>query len=125
MDLKEIDKKDKSNSMEYVFALSIAGFVKPKPPEYPTAYGYHSTQPTYPMYPSYSAPAYNQPHHYNNLDYYNNDKLRYSSFYSPHHHPHQVDKELVNSFGVPLFAAIWKINEIYVSHFFLEPSKAI
>lgn len=40
------------------------------------------------MYPTYSTPAYNQTHHYNNLDYYNNDKLRYSSFYTPHPHPH-------------------------------------
>lgn len=61
------------------------GFVKPKPPEYPTAYGYHSTQPTYPVYPY--ANAYNQPHHYNNIDYYNNDKLRYNFYSSHHHHP--------------------------------------
>lgn len=40
------------------------------------------------MYPTYSTPAYNQTHHYNNLDYYNNDKLRYN-FYTPHHPHHQ------------------------------------
>lgn len=56
--------------------------------DYP-AYGYHhSTQPAYPMYPTYSTPSYNQTHHYNNLDYYNNDKLRYN-FYTPHHPHHQ------------------------------------
>lgn len=62
------------------------GFVKPKPPEYPTPYGYHATPPTYSMYPTYPTPTYNQPHHYNNLDYYNNDKLRYNYF----NHPHQT-----------------------------------
>lgn len=56
--------------------------------DYPT-YGYHhTTQPAYPMYPTYSTPSYNQTHHYNNLDYYNNDKLRYN-FYTPHHPHHQ------------------------------------
>lgn len=70
------------------YATKEHGFVKPKPPEYHAAYGYHhTTPPTYPMYPSYPTPAYNQPHHYNNLDYYNNDKLRYN-FYNPHHHHH-------------------------------------
>lgn len=73
------------------------GFVKPKPPEYPTPYGYHHASPSaYSMYPTYPTPTYNQPHHYNNLDYYNNDKLRYNYFnhahqaYSPYdiyHHP--------------------------------------
>lgn len=54
-----------------------------------SAYGYHHTaQPAYPMYPTYSTPTYNQTHHYNNLDYYNNDKLRYN-FYTPHHPHHQ------------------------------------
>lgn len=62
------------------------GFVKPKPPEYPSAYGYHHpTPPTYPMYPSYASHPYNQTHHYNNLDYYGNDKLRHN-FYNPHHY---------------------------------------
>lgn len=79
------------------YANKEQGFVKPKPPEYTPAYGYHHpTTPSYPMYPSYPTPTYNpQPHHYNNLDYYNNDKLRYNFYnhpqsYNPYdiyHHP--------------------------------------
>lgn len=57
------------------------GFAKPKPPEYPPNYGYHSNKPAYsPMYPPYTPYE-----HYNNMDYYGNDKLRYN-FYNPHHH---------------------------------------
>lgn len=59
------------------------GFAKPhpKPPEYPPNYGYHSNKPAYsPMYPPYTPYE-----HYNNMDYYSNDKLRYN-FYNPHHH---------------------------------------
>lgn len=73
------------------------GFVKPKAPEYTPTYGYHHpTTPSYPMYPSYPTPTYNQPHHYNNLDYYGNDKMRYNFYnhtqsYNPydiyHTHP--------------------------------------
>lgn len=68
-----------------VYGNKEQGFAKPKAPDYSTAYGYHHHhQPAYPMYPTYPTPTYNpQPHHhYNNLDYYGNDKMRYN-FYNP------------------------------------------
>ncbi|XP_031638161.1 DNA N6-methyl adenine demethylase-like isoform X2 [Contarinia nasturtii] len=81
-----------ANNSGSAFSPSVVDVTKmqrQQPQDYPT-YGYHhhTTQPAYPMYPTYSTPSYNQTHHYNNLDYYNNDKLRYN-FYTPHHPHHQ------------------------------------
>lgn len=118
-----------------VYGKQEHGFVKPKPPEYPSPYGYHHATPaTYSMYPSYPTPTYNQPHHYNNLDYYNNEKLRYNYFNHPHqsyspydiyHHPsHPTATPAVSTAPPPSASAATSWTNLYPPASSIQPPLA-